>query len=116
MRAGARHRDVEAEKYIRHVAKRRGLHSAVARSILKDVSGIIQLVDKGLYENHELSPGTSTRVIVSFLSKPKGSECRHNASIFRKAPSTSSSSALLRSSLSTVGPSPSAFNKFPATF
>ena len=85
---------VEAEKYILHAA--RGLNSALARSILKDVSDIIQLVDKSLYENHELSPCTSTRVIVSFLSKPKGSECPHNASIFRKAPSTSSSSALLR--------------------
>ena len=36
------------------VAKRRGLNSALARSILKDVSGIIQLVDKSLCENHEL--------------------------------------------------------------
>src|SRR5260370_27657354 len=63
----------EAEKYIQHAAKRRGLNSALARSILKDVSGIIPLVDKSLYENHEPSPCTSTRVIVSFLSKPKGS-------------------------------------------
>jgi len=32
---------VEAEKYILDVAKRRGLNSALARSILKDVSGIV---------------------------------------------------------------------------
>src|SRR6266403_887591 len=64
---------VEAEKYVLHAAKRRGLNSALARSILKNVSGIIQLVDKSLHENHKLSPCTSTRVIVSFLSKPKGS-------------------------------------------
>ena len=69
--------------------KRRGLNSALARSILKNVSGIIQLVDKSLHENHKLSPCTSTRVIVSFLSKPKGSKCRHNASISRKGLSTS---------------------------
>ena len=45
---------VEAEKYVLPAAKRRGLNSALARSILKDVSGIIQLVDKSLCENHEL--------------------------------------------------------------
>jgi hypothetical protein len=39
---------VEAEKYVLDVAKRGGLNSALARSILKDVSGIIQLVDKSL--------------------------------------------------------------------
>ncbi|OLE46274.1 MAG: hypothetical protein AUG46_10235 [Acidobacteria bacterium 13_1_20CM_3_58_11] len=32
----------EAEKYIPDVAKRRGLNSALARSILQDVTGIIQ--------------------------------------------------------------------------
>ena len=78
---------VEAETYVLHAAKRRGLNSALARSILNDVSGIIQLVDKSLYENHEPFPCTSTRVIVSFLSKPKGSKCR-NVSTFRKALST----------------------------
>jgi len=40
----------EAEKYIPDVAKRRGLNSALARSILQDVTGIIQPVDKSLYE------------------------------------------------------------------
>jgi len=80
---------VEAEKYILHAAKRRGLNSTLARSILKDGGGITQLVDKSLYGNHKLSPCTSTRVIVSFLSKPKGSKCRHNASISRKGLSTS---------------------------
>ena len=43
----------EAEKYIPDVAKRRGLNSALARSILQDVTGIIQPVDKSLYESHE---------------------------------------------------------------
>ena len=43
----------EAEKYIPDVAKRRGLNSALARSILQDVTGIIQPVDKSLYEGHE---------------------------------------------------------------
>jgi len=43
----------EAEKYIPDVAKRRGLNSSLARSILQDVTGIIQPVDKSLYESHE---------------------------------------------------------------
>jgi len=43
----------EAEKYIPDVAKHRGLNSALARSILQDVTGIIQPVDKSLYESHE---------------------------------------------------------------
>jgi len=43
----------EAEKYIPDVAKRRGLNSALARSILQDVTGIIQPVDKSLYESRE---------------------------------------------------------------
>jgi len=43
----------EAEKYIPDVAKRRGLNSALARSILQNVTGIIQPVDKSLYESHE---------------------------------------------------------------
>ena len=49
---------VEAEKYVLHAAKRRGLNSALALSILKNVSGIIQLVDKSLHENHK--PQTSS--------------------------------------------------------
>jgi len=44
---------VEAEKYILHADKGQILRSP---SFLKDVSGIIQLVDKSLYEDHELSP------------------------------------------------------------
>ncbi|PYU62923.1 MAG: nucleotide-binding protein [Acidobacteria bacterium] len=43
----------EAEKYIPDAGKRRGLNSALARSILQDVTGIIQPVDKSLYESHE---------------------------------------------------------------
>jgi len=43
----------EAEKYIPDVAKRRGLNSALVRSILQDVAGIIQPVDKSLYESHD---------------------------------------------------------------
>lgn len=43
----------EAEKYIPDVAKRRGLDSALARSILNEVSRIVQPVDKSLYESRE---------------------------------------------------------------
>src|SRR6266851_514200 len=86
---------VEAEKYVLHAAKRPGLNSALARSILKDVSGIIQLVDKPIREprTFPLHFDKSNRILPV---EAEGEQCRHNASIFRKAPSTSSSSALLR--------------------
>lgn len=43
----------ETEKYITEVAKRRGLDSKLAKSILEHVSLIVQPVDKSLYEDHE---------------------------------------------------------------
>lgn len=43
----------EAEKYIAEVAKRKGLDSKLANSILEHVSLIVQPVDKSLYEAHE---------------------------------------------------------------
>lgn len=43
----------EAEKYITEVAKRKGLDSKLAKSILERVSLIVQPVDKSLYEDHE---------------------------------------------------------------
>lgn len=43
----------EAEKYITEVAKRKGLDSKLAKSILEHVSLIVQPVDKSLYEDHE---------------------------------------------------------------
>ena len=87
---------VEAERYILHDANRRGLNSALARSILKDVSGIIQLVDKShctRTTNFPLHFDKSNRILPV---EAKGEQCRHNASIFHKALSTSSSSALWR--------------------
>ena len=43
----------EAEKYIPDMAKRRRLDSKLALSVLEQVSPIVELVDKSLYEGHE---------------------------------------------------------------
>lgn len=43
----------EAEKYIAEVAKRKGLDSKLAKSILDHLCLIVQSVDKSLYEGHE---------------------------------------------------------------
>jgi predicted nucleic acid-binding protein len=43
----------EAEKYIPDLAKRRGLDSKLSLSILEQMSGIVELVDKSLYESRE---------------------------------------------------------------
>jgi len=43
----------EAQEYIPDVAKRRRVDSAVVLSVLAEVSRIVVLVDKSLYEGHE---------------------------------------------------------------
>ena len=43
----------EAEKYIPDLAKRRGLDSKLALSVLEQVSRIVEQVDRSLYEGHE---------------------------------------------------------------
>ena len=43
----------EAQEYIPDVAKRRGVDSALALSVLEEVSLIVVPVDKSLYESHE---------------------------------------------------------------
>ena len=43
----------EAEKYIPDLARRRGLDLRLALSVLEQVSRIVELVDKSLYEGHE---------------------------------------------------------------
>jgi len=43
----------EAQEYIPDVAKRRRLDASVAMSVLDEVSRIVVLVDKSLYENFE---------------------------------------------------------------
>lgn len=43
----------EAEMYIPDLAKRRGLDPKLALSLLGQVSRIVELVDKSLYESHE---------------------------------------------------------------
>lgn len=44
---------VEAEKYITEVAERRRLDSKLAKSILEQVSRIVEPVDQTLYQGHE---------------------------------------------------------------
>ena len=44
---------VEAGKYIPDIARRRGLDSTLARSVLDQVSRIVEPVDKSLYKSHE---------------------------------------------------------------
>ena len=46
-------RFAEAQKYIPDLAKRRGLDSKPALSVLEQVSRIVELVDKSLFEGHE---------------------------------------------------------------
>jgi predicted nucleic acid-binding protein len=43
----------EAQKYIPDVAKRRGLDSNIALSVLEQLDGIVVPVDKSLYESYE---------------------------------------------------------------
>jgi predicted nucleic acid-binding protein len=43
----------DARKYIPDVAKRRGLESKVALSVLEHFSRLVEPVDKSLYEGHE---------------------------------------------------------------
>lgn len=43
----------EAQAYIPHVAKRRGIDSSVALTVLEAVSRIVVSVDRSLYESYE---------------------------------------------------------------
>ena len=43
----------EAQEYIPHVAKRRAVDSALALSVLEEVSRIVTPVDKSLFESYE---------------------------------------------------------------